>query len=508
MGRYLFLLILLAILVAVAVVVVKHKPANKTTTGSTGSSKRDVPVLTYGVANGGDIPQYPIHTVGSAFSVEVNAQLYEGLVGYQAESKIVPLLATNWSNPDNATWVFNLRHNVKFHTGRTMTADDVKYTLDYAVAHQGDDGGSSVLSVASSIKNITINNPYQVTIKTDGPDPVLLSKLSFLGIVDSKATAGSYMAGTGPYVLKTGVTPSATAIDLAAADNYWGGHVYTRELKITDYDSIDKLASDAAAGKVDLSGDFNTDQLKTIKDSTQTLSIPDVGTTFIGVNTEKPTSPLANKSAREAIADALNVPNILSTAKLKGTQASQLVPTLLPGHNPSINSVSYNVSKAKQLLAGVANASAQLSFGYPSSDAPQMTEIIKELTAAGLNIKGVPVDDFTTLINDATAGKYDLYSYAYTSSFEDGQDILSGVLQQNSDYSNPQIDDLLSQAGGTLDQADRIKLMQKVATIVDTDKPIIPLYTLDRQYALTKPYHITSDMPGMITGVYFWKVYQ
>ena len=498
-------LIVIVIAAVIALLISNHKSTTKATNAAT--AKKDIPVLTYGTPSDGEVPQYPIHTIGSTLSVEVNAQLFEGLVGYQNETKIVPLLATGWYNPDSSTWVFNLRHNVKFHTGRTMTADDVKYTLDYAVAHQNDDSGTSVLSVSSSIKDVKVDNPYQVTIDTNGPDPVLLSKLSLLGIIDSKATPGDYEAGIGPYVVKPGTTPTATAIDLVAVNNFWGGHVFTRELKLNVYNDNTQEVKDAINRKLDLSGDYNTDQIAQIK-PLQTLKIPDEGTTFIGVNTERAGSPLQSKSAREAIPYALNIPAILKAGRLEGDQASQLIPTSLPGHNPAIADIPYNPTKAKQLLGSVANSSASLTFAYPSTDSVQITEVIKELTAAGFTIKPVPIDDLNTLVNDTAAGKYDLYSLSYTSSFQDGQDILSGVLQQNKDYTNPQVDNLLTQAGNTLDQSSRIKDMQKIETIVDTDKPVISLYTLTRPYAINKPYVIKSDMPGMITGVYFWKVYQ
>jgi len=328
-----------------------------------------------------------------------------------------------------------------------------------------------------------------------------------LGILDSKAKVGDYNAGTGPYVVKTGTTPTTTSIDLAAYASYWGGHVSTREVKLNVYNDPSQLVKDAKSGKLDLAGDFNTDQMSQIK-PVKTLQVADEGTSFIGLNTTKAGSPLQSLAARQAVADALNIPAILEAGKLQGTQASQLVPVLLPGHNAAIESIPYNVNKAKTALSSVSNATAPLTFAYPSSDSLQMDEAVKNLEAAGFTIKPMPVDDLTTLTNDAASGKYDMYSYTYDSSFQDGQDILSGVLEDNQDYTNPQIDSLLTQTGNTLDQASRIQLMQKVATIVNTDKPVIPMYVLNRPYAITKPYVIKSDMPGMVTGVYFWKVYQ
>lgn len=506
-GKVWFVIILLVLIAAAAAAYFElHK--TKSTPAATIAAKKDVAVINYGAANDGSIPQYPTNVVGSVIAVEIDAQMFEGLVGYQNLTKITPQLATSWYNPDNSTWIFTLRQGVKFHTGRTMTADDVKYTLDYAVAHQNDNDGGSVLSIASTIKQVDVLGTYKVKITTDGPDPVLLNRLTYLGIIDSKAKPGDYNAGTGPYVVKSGTTPTDTTIDLAAADNYWGGHVYTHEVKVNLYDTLDQVADGAKNRKLDLSGDFTLSQLKDINPSS-TISVPDEGVNFIGLNTLKAGSPLANLAVRQAVADALNMPAIEKASGLKVETANQLIPVQISGHNPAIKDNTYDQAKAKQLLATVpSSTSIALTFAYPTSDTPQATEIINELKASGLNVQGRAVDDFNDLVSKALAGSYDLYTYGYSSSTQDGLDILSSILGGNHDYINSQIDDLIQQAGNTLDQAKRLQAMQKVATIVSDEKPVIPLYTVDRQYALTKPYVVKPDMPGMVTGVYFWKVYQ
>jgi peptide/nickel transport system substrate-binding protein len=504
--RNIILILVLIVAATSGYLLATHKKSSSTQTSSA-TTKHDVSLLRYGVDNFGNVPDYPINTIGSAFSVEINAQLFEGLVGYQNLSKVVPLLATSWYNPDSSTWVFNLRHNIKFHSGRTMTAADVKYTFDYAIAHQNDDNGTSVLGLASTFQDVTVVNPYQVKIVTKGPDPILLSKLSALGILDSKAKLGDYTAGTGPYTPKPGTTPTDTAIDLVASNNYWGGHIYTREVDVSTYSDPTKQFNDTKSGKLGLAGEFNTDQIAQLKPTRQ-LSVTDDGTDFIGFNTNDKSSPVSNKAAREAVADALNIPAILKAAKFNGFQASQLVPLQLSGYNPAISPTKYDPAKAKQLLSTVPNGTQPITFTYLHTNVTGSQEIIKELEAVGFNIKPQPIDSLDTLANNAISGKYDMFSYGYTSSFQDGEDILSGLLQNNQAYSNPQIDDLLSKAGNTLDQKARIQDMQKVATIVNQDMPYVPLYIVNRQYAIEKPYVIKSDMPGMVTGVYFWKVYQ
>lgn len=479
----------------------------KNNTKTSANTKKDIPLLTVGFLEGGGVPKYPINYSFSNDTVFIALQLFEGLVGYQNQTKIVPLLATSWYNTNSDTWVFNLRHGVKFHDGNTMTAQDVKYTLDYAVANQNQDGGDSTYFEVSDIKQVKVTGPYQVTITTNTPDAVLLNQLSLIGIVDSKAKLGSYDAGTGPYMVKPGTTPSVSSIDLVAYNNYWGGHVYTREVDITLEDNPNQLAKQVAEGKFDVAGEFDNAQLSMVKHYTP-IDIADQGLNYIGVNTERSGSPLQSLAARQAIAYALNIPAILKAGGLQGQQASQLVPLILPGHNPAIHNTPYDPAKAKQLLSTVSDANSPITFAYPNGDGPQTEEMAKELDAVGFNIKLEDVNNFNDFINDSAAGQYDLFTLSDTSATVDGLDLLTDILEDNSDYNNSQINNLLSATGSTLNSATRISDMQQVATIVYDQKPIIPLYTETRVYTLTKPYIMKADLPSLYTSTYFWKVYQ
>ncbi len=69
------------------------------------------------------------HAANLAVTNRLLANVYEGLVGRDKNFKLVPWLATSWSQPDTKTWRFKLRPNVKFHDGATMTADDVVFSV-------------------------------------------------------------------------------------------------------------------------------------------------------------------------------------------------------------------------------------------------------------------------------------------------------------------------------------------------------------------------------------------
>lgn len=502
--RWLLVGLLVLIIIAIGVgIYLKYISSNKTA-----DAKKDIPLVNFGISSGdGEVPNYPITYLADDADVYIASQMYEGLTGFSNQTQVVPLLATSWSNPNDTTWIFNLRHNVKFHTGRTMTATDVKFSLNYAMSHENDDNGNSVFLELSDISKVNVLNPYKVEIITSSPDAVLLSQLGAIGIVDSHAKVGSYDAGTGPYIVKPGTTPTSTSIDLEAVNNYWGGHVYTREVDIRFYGNDNKMASDVNSGKLDMAGPLTNGQLAIIK-SYHPLHVLDQGLEYIGVNTERTGSPLQSVAARQALAYALNIPAVLKAGGLIGQQVSQIVPRVLPGYNPNITNTPYDPAKAKQLLAGVSNLNESLTFAYTSDNAGVAAEIIKELEAVGFHIQPMLVDNLGDLADNADGGQYDLFLLGDSSSTIDGLDLLTDLLEDVQYYDNTQIDNLVNQTENTLSSATRIADMQQIATIVANDKPIIPLYVETEVWAYTKPYIFTQDQPDVATDIYLWKMHE
>ena len=70
------------------------------------------------------IDSYDTNTIG------INFNIFNPLVEFDNSFKLFPKLAKSWNNPDNCTWRFFLREDVKFHNGYNFTANDVKYSID------------------------------------------------------------------------------------------------------------------------------------------------------------------------------------------------------------------------------------------------------------------------------------------------------------------------------------------------------------------------------------------
>ena len=71
-------------------------------------------------------------TPASATANVVFYNIQEALVKVDAQGRLVPWLAERWHTTDNLNYTFFLKKGVRFHSGRELTADDVKFALDRA----------------------------------------------------------------------------------------------------------------------------------------------------------------------------------------------------------------------------------------------------------------------------------------------------------------------------------------------------------------------------------------
>src|SRR4029077_13157722 len=65
-----------------------------------------------------------------AWSERIDALMFDDLLDRDEHLNVTPALAERWEVPDPLTYIFHIRHGVKFHDGRALTSRDVKWTFD------------------------------------------------------------------------------------------------------------------------------------------------------------------------------------------------------------------------------------------------------------------------------------------------------------------------------------------------------------------------------------------
>lgn len=471
--------------------------------------KKDIAIIRYAVVDdntSGFAPNFP----EAVISTVIDRQVFETLVAFTGRNKLSPVLAKSWTNTDDNTWVFKLKPGVKFHTGRTMEASDIKASIEalqkiaaYAV-------------FTGTIKSVDVVDSGTVKIVTKQPDAVLLNRLSFLFIFDTTSgKTNDAVNGTGPYILKPGTKLESKRVELVAYDGYHGGHVYARELVFQSLEYSDEKIKAIKDGGFELSSGMNdavaSDLVKSVPGSK--LEVFDTDSVFsLMLNTLK--GPLTKLQLRQALMYAIDPQKLITASGISATVASQSVAASVPGYNPDIKRPALDIAKAKQLVIDAGYPKGlSLNINYAASQKKYIDELTTELAVVGITLTTKLLDNktFFATIQGENAG--DLALVAFNSDINDYSDIVSAQLQYGHVYKlykNPEIDKLQAESNSIFEAGKRLAKLQEIAKIASEDLPLIPIrIRIGKGYVASSSYVYKLDFPGNnLMGINFWQMYQ
>ena len=208
----------------------------------------------------------------AAVSDYVQIQMFDALVDVTGSDLLAlkPMLAERWENPTPTTWRFHLRRGVKFHNGDPLTAEDVKFTIDLALANKG----STQNSYLGPTESVRVLDPYTVELVTKTPFPPLLTNISRLHIVPrvyekigAEAFGTKQPIGTGPYRFVE--WQRGQHIVLEANPDYWSGPPTPRRLMFRFIADPSTRGAELKAGGVDIITGPPVAQLKELAPATR-----------------------------------------------------------------------------------------------------------------------------------------------------------------------------------------------------------------------------------------------
>ena len=163
-------------------------------------------------------------TSGAAAAVDsiVYGNVFEGLTRITESGNVAPALAESWDiSPDGLAYVFHLRRGVRFHDGSRFDANDVKFSLDRALAPDSTNAQKALLS---PIRQVDVLDPYTVKLSLNHPSGTLPYFLGWGDAVivapESAATNASHPIGTGPFLFSS--WRRGDSIRLDKNPDYWG----------------------------------------------------------------------------------------------------------------------------------------------------------------------------------------------------------------------------------------------------------------------------------------------
>jgi len=362
------------------------------------------------------------HVATGFASFRVIEQIYEGLVGFDAGMNLKPILSESWTiSPDGTEYVFHLREGVKFHNGRVLTAEDVKYTYERVL---NPDTASPQASHLKAISEITVLSPTAIKITLDEPSASFLSTLALIRIVPEDFPTlvqdpKTETLGTGPFMLKE------FGIDFVALEKnnaYWGTDSNGRQLPYLDEVVIQvipdptTLMAAIRAGEVDLALGLDAIMVE-ILNSAQDLNIiavPELTYGLMGLNNSR--EPFTDTRVRQAISLAIDRQEIVDIVYFGEATVGGPLPPSVGEWNPlpasELPNYKQNIAKARQLLV---EAGYPDGFSFKLVPVPTVPECVKMAQVIQEQLKDVNIAveiesaDFSTFLNQWRNSDFDAF---------------------------------------------------------------------------------------------------
>ena len=453
---------------------------------------------------------YPNHS-SIENDILVNRQVFEGLVKFEDKTNIEPLLAESWTNPDENTWVFKLKPNVLFHSGNTMTAEDVVYSVNELKKNQ--DVGEIFTSTIEAAEATDIN---EVTITTTDPDPTLLSKLTLVYVMDSLYDGQNpTMRGTGPYYSLDNANTDQQ-VQLLAFDNYHGGPVGgVQNLTIsaipTETESLRQALQSQQFDYISAVSSVTSVGLDPAEFGYETISRDGITVNYVGINSTK-NSALQNEDVRRALYLAIDVDELLNAYDKQGMPASQPVTVDVPGYNPTIERPEFNPQLAEELLASAGYEDGlDIEFTYFIAARPAAQNIKEQLAEVGVNVILDEHEGGQTIGQKVFgSGEVELWFSGYTPDINDSIDVLSFLFANSPNYNNQAIIDQIN-SSSTVFSSQRLEILQSINKQLMDETALIPLYSarVDLLGLNDSDYSYEVDTTGIsFEGIYFSEFYK
>jgi len=437
-----------------------------------------------------------------AYSSRLSALVSNGLMTQDRDGRLVPDLAERLERPDARTFVFHLRRDVRFHNGRPLTSEDVAFTI------------ASILDETTRsprrgdfrrIAAVETPDPYTVIIRLEAPHAPFLTA-AVTGIVPKNLAGLTPEAfakapiGTGPFRL--GAWEADSRVILEANPDYYGAvpRVERVIFKIIPNDTTRVL--ELRKGSVDLvQNAIPAHAVAFLREDPEVgvLTRPGVNFSYLGFNMED--DILKRRAVRAAIAHAIDRKAIIQHV-LEGlaTPADELLAPSNWAYAEGVESYDYDPARARELLdeAGLPPGKDGWRFGlvYKTSTNKERVQIgeaiVQYLKEVGINAQLRSLE-FGTLYEDVKRGNFQMFGLTWVGVTD--PDILHYVFHSKSipddganrgRYANPRVDELVTRARETTDDAERKALYAEALRIIAHDLPYVPLWYATDVAALRK----------------------
>ncbi|MBK0422320.1 ABC transporter substrate-binding protein [Leucobacter sp. CSA2] len=362
-----------------------------------GAKPVDGGTLTFGrVASVTDFDLNQQITANNAFAID---KVFEPLVSFDKDGKLIPWLAEYTESDDGLKYVFTLRNGLKFSNGADVTPEDVVFSLERHITVGGP------LPLSAPIASIAATGEREVTITLKSAYTPFLSELSNFsngimpkdfGGADEKAFFKAPI-GTGPFAVKEW-DPNGD-LTFVKNEHYWQQgkpHVDSLVYKFIADDT--QLRQQLAAGQIDAIDTVPAANATEVEQAGKTVlsNTPGWSTEQVFFNTQR--KQFEDEHVRRAIAHALDREGITKATTFGTAEVANalLPPTIQYSANDPGVALDFDVEAAKKELAKSAypkGFSTTLLIASGNSQRAQIAQIVQEsLAKIGITVKIEQID--------------------------------------------------------------------------------------------------------------------
>lgn len=488
--------------------------SGSTSSGSTTPQKGGTLIEGY------DRPLSKITTVNAAWIDPTQEALLEGLIIQDPNGKYVPSLASSFTvNADATEWRFKLRSGLKFQSGASVTLQDVvdDFTLFKGPAGQNGPWWSPV-------SDISIQGD-EVVIKCSHPYLALHDTLQneFSNIFNAKAQTASgdsygstTVDGTGPFTLSS---YSPDQVVVKRWENYPGtgvpwfqnkGKAYLDGIKWVAINEAANRANELLGGRAHVVKNPLPSDIDALKSNSGFTLIeqPDNGNLIFGLNFQQTDLEFNTEPVRQAISMAIDRKSIVQTILLgHGTPTYGPFPTNYKWYEKGVEAFNqYDTAKAGSLLDSAGWKMG--SGGVRQKNGKQMSFTFINMTDATRNRVGDAIVSMLAKVGvqakvsnleagaffSALVSKPDAYFFQWLwVSPPNLLDVLTDVSfipAPNWAHANvPEVTAALQSWLHGASDADLEKAARQIQLTIAQHLPVLPLYTPNVVWALSKKVH-------------------
>ncbi|GAA0330790.1 ABC transporter substrate-binding protein [Bacillus carboniphilus] len=438
--------------------------------------------------------------------------LYDTLFQLDENNIPQPWMVEDYSvSEDGLTYDFTLFKDITWQDGKPLTANDVKFTVDYFIQHPK----SRFTVPLQTIKSLEVKDELNFSITLNQPEPnFMIQPLADVPILPqhiwseiTNPDEATNALGSGPYKLVEYKADQYYKFE--ANENYFKGQPASEELILPIVSDTTAMFTALKAGEVDSASSSLTPEIVGEFESNPNLTVesgPGFSTTLFQINAER--YPMSEKEFRQAIAYAIDTQYLVDTVILGYGQVGS--PGFIHPSSPFYNSdLSFkpDKEKAKQLLAeaGFKDSDGDGFIEGQNGEAIDLSILVQsenplrirtaEIISGWLNDVGIKVTakslDSDTIISlvwpeyDVSKGRdFDFTMFGWSSTVQLFPDRLIDLFYSDPSlgtiniggYNNSEFDKLGDVLKSTVNEDERKNIFYEMQTLVAEDFPIVTLY--------------------------------